>query len=74
MKTEKIIEQIRINNKTDEVWLGITLAKINSLVHAKTATNLLVQDALNPAMIRELLELSINEISEALIERLQSRN
>ncbi len=74
MNTTEILDQIKENGKIEEVWLAISLAKLNSLIHAKVGTNLIEQEALNPSMVREMLEVSLNEISEVLINRLQSRN
>jgi hypothetical protein len=74
MKTEEILEQIKLNNKIDEVWLAISLAKLNSIIHAKVGTNLLEQEGLHPTLVRQLLEMSLKEISEAMIQRLKSRN
>ncbi len=74
MNTIEILDHIKENGKIEEVWLAISLAKLNSLIHAKVGTNLIEQEALNPSMVREMLEVSLNEISEVLINRLQSRN
>jgi hypothetical protein len=74
MKTAEIIDQIKSNGQIDEVWLSISLAKLNSLIHAKVGTNLLAQEAINPLMVHDMLEVSLNEISEALINKLQKRN
>lgn len=74
MSTEEIIDHIKLNNKAEEVWLAISLAKLNSLIHAKVGANLIEQDGLHPTLVRQLLELSLNEISDVIIQRLQSRN
>ncbi|MFM1998491.1 MAG: hypothetical protein RL204_438 [Bacteroidota bacterium] len=74
MNTTEILNQIKSNGQIDEVWLSISLAKLKSLIHAKVGTNLLEQEAINPSMVREMLEVSLNEISEVLINRLQKRN
>lgn len=74
MSTEEIIDHIKLNNKAEEIWLAISLAKLNSLIHAKVGTNLIEQDGLHPTLVRQLLEISLNEISDVMIQRLQSRN
>lgn len=74
METSEVLQQLKQDGKLDEIWLAISLAKINSLIHSKIGTNLLEQEALHPTLVRQLLELSLEEISEAMITRLQSRN
>ena len=74
MEITEVLQQLKQDGKLDEIWLAISLAKINSLINAKVGTNLLEQEALHPTLVRQLLELSLEEISEAMITRLQSRN
>lgn len=74
MKKEEILYHIIECGVAEEIWLGISLAKVNTMVHYKTGLSLLEMDGINPTMVRELLDLTINEISEILIKKLRTRN
>lgn len=74
METTELLERLKQAGKLDEIWLAISLAKINSILHAKTGSNLLEQQAIPPAITREMLDISLHEISELLLAKLQAQN
>lgn len=74
MKTKEIIDIIKEQGVAEEVWLGLNLAKLRSIIELQTGVNFLDNGSLHPRMVSDAMNMCLYYLAQEIIERKQVRN
>lgn len=74
MEVETILDEIRDNNYSEQIWLAISMAKIRSEIIRKTGVDLIATGAIQPALIQKLMNICTTEVAEEIVKRQGWRN